>query len=61
MRRVLEFKKRRSWIGDVNLDLLNEQILAIEEDGWQVVSVTPSCDFLGRISAYTLLIDSGDL
>ena len=58
MRKVLEFKKRRLWIGDVNLDLLNEQILDIEKDGWRVISITPSSDFFGRVSSYTLLIES---
>jgi len=58
LRRVLEFKERRFWIGDVNLALLNEQIQDIEKDGWRVVSVTPSSDFLGRVSSYTLLIES---
>ncbi|TWX65311.1 hypothetical protein ESZ36_18110 [Colwellia demingiae] len=58
MRKVLEFKKRRYWIGDVNIDLLNQQILTIEKDGWKVISINPSSDFFGRVSSYTLLIES---
>ena len=58
MRKVLEFNKRRYWIGDVNLDLLNQQIVTIENDGWKVISINPCSDLFGRVSSYTLLIES---
>ena len=58
MKKVIVFNKKRGWIGDVNLDLLNEQISQIEKDGWEVVSVTPATSFLGYIHSYTLLVES---
>jgi hypothetical protein len=57
MRKIIGFSKKRGRIGDVNLDLLNEQILQIENDGWKVISVTPNCSFLECIHSYTLLVE----
>jgi len=58
LRRVIEFNKKRFWIGDVNLDLLNEQILEIENDGWKIISITPNSSLFGYVVSYTLLIET---
>ncbi len=58
LRRVIEFNKKRFWIGDVNLDLLNEQILEIENDGWKIIPITPNSSLFGYVVSYTLLIET---
>ena len=61
MRKIVVFNKATHWLfGSVDLALLNAQITEIENDGWQVISVSANTHFFGGIVSYTLLIESLD-
>ncbi|PHI38918.1 hypothetical protein CBQ28_02640 [Pseudoalteromonas sp. GCY] len=59
MRRVVIFNKKKHFFSPgPDVELLNQEIEQIEQDGWKVLSVTANCDFLGNIGSFTILIES---
>lgn len=58
MRKVVVFEKSKKWWHESpDLDLLNNQIADIEQDGWSVISVSANTNLFGIISSYTILIE----
>ncbi len=58
MRKVVIFEKAKKWWHETpDLELLNNQIADIEQDGWSIISVASNTNLFGIISSYTILIE----
>lgn len=60
MQRVIEFKKKNFWSSKMDINVLNEKISALNNDGWVIKSITPNSTFIGIVTSYTLLVESID-
>jgi hypothetical protein len=59
MRKVVIFNRiKKGWLGELDINLLNNQIAEIEKDGWKLISVTANTGIFGAIGSFTLLIES---
>lgn len=59
MRKVVVFEKTKKWWHESpDLELLNGRIAEIENDGWNVISVSANTNFFGIIASFTILIES---
>jgi hypothetical protein len=59
MKKVVIFNKKKNfWSDGPDLDLLNTQIQEIENDGWELLSVTANTHLFGGISSFTIVIES---
>ncbi|MDN3378603.1 MULTISPECIES: hypothetical protein [unclassified Pseudoalteromonas] len=60
MQKVIEFKKTR-FFGGINIDALNEKIYQLNQDGWNLINISPVTGFFGQVYGYVLLIENNEL
>jgi len=55
--KIIEFRKRTFWVGQLDLAALNRKIFQLNQEGWRLVSVIPNTAFTGAITSYTLFVE----
>lgn len=57
MQKVVLFKTLSFWSSQPNISELNSKIASLNNEGWSVVSITPSYSIAGLVRSYTLLLE----
>ena len=57
MQRIIEFKKKTFWSSQIDINALNDQISALNKDGWFIKEMIPNSSLFGGLYSYTLLIE----
>ncbi len=60
MQKVVEFKEVSFWTSQPNIRSLNQKIEELNRDGFNVVSVIPNTGFSGRVTSYTLFVETAN-
>lgn len=59
MRKVVIFNKTKKWWHETpDVDLLNVKLSEIENDNWNIISVTANTNLFGIVCSFTILIES---
>ncbi|OHU86041.1 MULTISPECIES: hypothetical protein [Pseudoalteromonas] len=57
MKKVFTFSKKKHWFSsEPDLELLNQQLEELQNQGLTVESVTPVANLLGAIDSYVILL-----
>ncbi len=59
MKKVILFSNTKKWWHECpDIDLMNTKISEMENEGWDVISISANTNFLGFVTSYTILLES---